>query len=77
MNIAGTDYRVEISSKLWQAQGYRLVKSLVESIGRENYRILYRKNEKGKVVVGKPVTIVFTNKTYFVQFRLSIDLNKN
>lgn len=76
MNVAGTDYRVKIPNKLWQAQGYRLVSSLSETIGRENYHIIYRKNEKGKVVLGKPVTIVFASHEYYVQFRLSIDLNK-
>lgn len=76
MNVASTDYHVKISSKLWQTQGYRLVSRLAETIGRENYRILYKKDEKGKVVLGKPVTIVFASHGYYVQFRLSIDLNK-
>ena len=76
MNVAGTDYRVVIPNKLWQSRGYRLVSSLSETIGRENYHIIYRKDEKGKVVLGKPVTIVFASHGYYVQFRLSIDLNK-
>lgn len=71
ISSADTDYRVEIPNKLWMSQGYTMVNNLVESVGRENYTLKFRKNEKGRVVAGKPITVVFTNQEHYVWFRMS------
>ena len=71
ISSADTDYRVEIPNKLWMSQGYTMVNNLVESVGRENYTLKFRKNEKGRVVAGNPITVVFTNQEHYVWFRMS------
>lgn len=76
MNIADTDYSVKIPNRVWHNNGYKIVTALAQELGRENYSIVYRKNKKGEVIVGKPVTVVFTDKEHFVWFRLTVDLNK-
>jgi hypothetical protein len=68
---ADTAYRVEIPNKLWMQRGYTMVNNLAESIGREHYKLQFRKNKKGQVVAGKPVTVVFTNQEHYVWFRMS------
>ncbi len=75
MSSADTAYQLKISNKLWMTQGYTIVRSITEAIGSGQFKIVFQKNEKGRVKHGKPVIIVFNNREDYVQFRLTIDLN--
>lgn len=69
---ADTKYTVKIPNKLWMAHGYELINNLANSVGREHYTVQFYKDKKGKIVVGKPVSVVFTDQAHYLWFRMSI-----
>ena len=75
-NSADTGYSVKIPNKLWMARGYEMINNLVDSVGREHYTLQFYKDKKGKVVAGKPVSVVFTDREHYVWFRMSFDLTR-
>lgn len=75
MNSADTPYQLKIPNKLWMAHGYTILRTISAAVSKDQFKVVFQKNTKGKLRHGKPVIIVFNNREDYVQFRLTIDLN--